>query len=135
MLEMRKSEGFIKVLWFSVGFVFVSVVLAHEFTAHVLSPRGLAIGMLLLCAVSSLVLIRFVIANKNSTDELPPDAVLAKRARTVLGIKVTIVVLVVLLVNALLQIGKGPLVPLLVGCAVGLCGIFLYVRTLKRLQK
>jgi len=132
-----------KLLLFSAGLLAVSLLLAHEFTVHSLSPRGLGIALLILLVATFFVLTLALFRSRSAAPpfERPagsPTTDPITRRRRVLGIrlgKTAIVILALLLVNALRQIGSGHLLPLLVGVAVNLCTMAAVIQVVLRLQK
>ena len=115
------------------------MLVALAFVAGFLSPRALGIALLLLVVGEAALFLRIVRkAAKVSRMQLEPVCVdKAERRRRLLYIrlgKMAILFLVLLLINGLLKLRGGPLMPLLVGIAMNILATFAIARTVMRLQ-
>jgi hypothetical protein len=146
-MEGTSMDGMIKTLMkrlllMSVCSVGLMTLLAYEFSHGILSPRGLAIALFMLCIAIS---VGVVLIGRKTAEEFrvppgPPGASIdtATRKRRLLGIRLAkawIIILAVGLLVGLRGIGSEPLLPLLVGVAVNLCMMATAIWVVVRLQE
>jgi hypothetical protein len=127
-------------IWISaLCFLGTLLLLVWASVARILSPRGFAIAVLVLCVVYAFAFFflfksaaqMFQISEQVSDQ----SAILAKKMRYIRNGKIAIVILVLLLLNGLREIRNGPLVPLIIGAAINLCIIAFIVRMVTHLKK
>jgi hypothetical protein len=124
----------------SVG---VTMVLAVEFSRHQLSPRGLGIGLLIVCIFIGAVVASIVgkshrefNAQAGQPAAAAIDAVTRKRLLSRMRrAKITIVLMFVVLVLGLTQIRLLPIGPLIIGVAINLLTTAKSVQTVIRLKR
>ena len=137
---MLEQKSVLKItLIFSACFLGPSLLIALAFAAGFLSLRALGIALLLLVGGEAALFLRMVRkAAKVSRIQLDPGSIDdAERRRRLLHIrlgKMVILFLLLLLINGLLKLRDGPLVPLLVGIAMNILATFAIARTVMRLQ-